>query len=195
MDKSDFFPHSDETGSVTVLNTELMHAMSEGSEPVDERQFQATLREHELFLDNGGRGGAWQTFVTSGLTLSVYSKSQTSLGKQASFLNSNLSLLNFMDKNLECCDFTNIYCPNGRFNRANLSNSIFIDSVLINADFSDANLSGCDFSRAQMMNCCFTNANLSGCDFENCDLTNSNFMGANTAGSGFPGAKLDNVIY
>jgi len=195
MEKTEFFPLSEQPGSVTQLNSELMHNMSQESEPVSSSKFGEILLQHKLFLENGGRGGSWQTMELAGLTLSVYTKSSSTVGKQASFLNSNLSLLSFIEMNLECCDFTNIYCPNGRFNRSNLSNSIFIDSVLINADFLGANLSGCDFSRAQMMNCSFIGANLSSCDFENCDLSNSNFLGATTSGSRFPGARLDNVIF
>jgi uncharacterized protein YjbI with pentapeptide repeats len=194
-EKLDFFPLCNQEGAMVNLNSEMMHQMSETSEPLTKNQFEEILAQHKLFIESGGRGGNWQSLVVAGLTFALYSGANASQGKQASFLNNNLSELTFNCLNLECCDFINIYCPNGRFENSNLSNSILIDSMLMIADFSGANLSNCDFSRAKMTNCRFVDANLSGCDFENCDLSFSNFMGANTSGARFPGAILDNVLF
>jgi uncharacterized protein YjbI with pentapeptide repeats len=195
MNKLDFFPLSDQTGSTTNLNSEMMHQMSESSTPISPDEFKVLISEHTLFLESGGKGGTWQNFEVAGLTMGVYIGATADKGKQASFLNSNLSLLNLSNINLECCDFVNIFYKNGNFRNSKLKNSLIIDSILENTDFSGADLMGCDFSRSLMMNCNFSGANLSNCDFENCDLTGSNFTNAITGGSRFPGAKLEQVIF
>lgn len=195
MDKSDFFPLCDQTGSFTSLNTELMHQISENSEAISINKLSSILEEHKLFLESGGKGGTWQSLEAGGLTLAVYMGGKALRGKQASFLNRNLSLLELGNSNLECSDFVNVFYMSGNFRDSNLKNCIFIDSVLIGTDFSGADLTGTDFSRALMMNCKFVGANLSACDFENCDLTGSDFTNAVTSGARFPGAKLDSVSY
>jgi uncharacterized protein YjbI with pentapeptide repeats len=195
MDKDKFFPLHDRAGAKTSLNHEMMHHMSEATSPITVDEFENKLQNHQEFLQNGGKEGNWQSFEVSGLTLAVYSKSNILHGKQLSLLNSNLSLLDLSEKNLESSDLVNIYYPGGSFRRTNLKNCIVIDSVLNNTDFSDADLSGTDFSRAEMKSCQFINANLKGCDFENCDLSGSNFLGAQTDGARFPGAILNSVIF
>jgi uncharacterized protein YjbI with pentapeptide repeats len=195
MNKNDFFPQSNLAGSVTSLNTELMREISESSPPITLEKFRQMHNEHLMFLENGGKGGKWQTFEVSGLTLASYFGPNPEKGKQASFLNCNLSSLNLSEIDLECCDFVNAFSPGGSFRNSSLKNCIFIDSVLDNADFTGADLSESDFSRAQMKSCKFNNANLSGCDFENCDLSGSDFTGSNTKGARFPGAILSNVIF
>jgi uncharacterized protein YjbI with pentapeptide repeats len=194
--KDTFFPHSKEPGSfVGNIDADLMHGMSKRSTPIQISDFELIIKEHNLFLEFGGLGGKWETFVTSGLTLSVYTGIKASKGKQALFNNSNLTLLDLSKKNLQCVDFTNVYYPDGKFFGSNLRNSIFIDSVLINIDFSNSNISQCDFSRSLMMNCNFDNADLTFSDFENCNLTGSTFKNANLKNSRFPGAILENVIF
>jgi uncharacterized protein YjbI with pentapeptide repeats len=195
MTKDEFFPLSNHPGSLTALNNELMHQMSETSAPIDSASFETMLKDHHIFLESAGREGKWQTLEVAGLTMAIYTGGSSANGKQASFLNCNLSLLQFNELDLACADFVNVFYKNGSFRNANLKNSIFIDSVLIGTDFSGADLSGCDFSRALMMNCQFSNVNLSSCDFENCNLSNSSFIGATTTGSRFPGAILENVIF
>jgi uncharacterized protein YjbI with pentapeptide repeats len=193
--KLDFFPHSNEEGSKVELQSELMHSISETGTPLSKREFDEILSNHLLFIQGGGTGGTWQSLEVGGLTMAIYNGPKSSMGKQASFLNSNLSLLNLNDMKLPCCDFVNICYKNGNFRNSQLQNSIFIDSVLVNSDFSGADLSACDFSRAIMVNCRFVDANLTDCDFENCDLSHSNFQGAKTSGSRFPGAILENVLF
>ncbi len=195
MNKEEFFPLYHQPGATSILNQELMHQMSKTSEPITDNQLEQMLNEHQMFIESGGRGGKWQTFEVAGLTLAVYTGATAAKGEQASFANSNLSLLQFSGLSLECCDFVNVLYENGSFRNSNLNNSIFIDSVLLHIDFSGADLTGCDFSRALMMNCQFDNSNLSSCDFENCNLSNSIFTGAKTIGSRFPGAILENVIF
>ncbi len=195
MDKEEFFPFCAQPGAASALNQELMHQMSETTAPIPVAQFEQMLKDHQVFVDSGGRGGKWQSLEVAGLTFAVYVGASATSGKQASFLNCNLSLLKLSGFNLECIDFVNVYYKNGTFQNSNLKNCIFIDSILINVDFSEADLSGSDFSRALMMDCQFCNSNLSNCDFENCNMSNSNFEGANTSGSRFPGAVLENVKF
>jgi len=195
MNKEEFFPFSSQPGAASALNQELMHQMSENTAPIHSAQFEQMLNDHQIFVDNGGKGGKWQSLEVAGLTFALYIGTSAQIGKQASFLNCNLSLLHLSGLNMECIDFVNIYYKNGSFRNSNLRNCIFIDSILVNVDFSGADLSDSDFSRSLMMDCNFCDSNLSNCDFENCNLANSNFKGSNTSGSRFPGAVLDNVMF
>ena len=105
-----------------------MHQMSQSSIPVTIEQFEQIFIEHKEFLESGGKGGKWQSIEVSGLTLGVYTGAKASMGKQASFLNANLSMLNLWAKDLECADFVNVYYPNGSFAKSKFGNCLFIDS-------------------------------------------------------------------
>ncbi len=191
----EIFPLSDKPGSSTAgLQTAMMQQMAETSKPITKSQFQKITEEHHKFLASGGAGGKWQTVQVSGLVIGIYSGVKFEEGEQAVFDRKHIpASLDLSDTALPFSNFCGCFAKGVDFSGADLSRSLFTDSMLAGTLFAEARLNACDFSRANLQGANFVNADLRDADFENCDLTGADFTGALLEGSKFPGAILKDV--
>ncbi len=191
----DILPQCEKSGSSTIgLNTALVQQMAESSKPLTKTQMNYILKNHYAFLSSGGAGGKWQTVNVSGLVLGIYTGAKNNEGEQANFERKHLPpRITLTSIDFPFANFCGCYAKRVDFLGANLSHSLFTDSMLDGVNFGEANLAHVDFSRASLRNANFTNANLQNTDFENCDVTGAIFTGANLKGSRFPGAIVKEV--
>lgn len=189
------FPESSNPGNdITNINSSLMVILAEGSSPISSKEWQEILEDHQQFLETGGSGGNWETYLTDGgLVFGVYLGATGKEGEQAHLEHKNLEGQNLRNLQLPYANLLGVLCKNQDLSGANLSYCLLTDSVFDNTNFEGANLDGADFSRSSLRNCNFRKAILKKVDFENCDLSGSDFTGASLEGSRFPGAKLENV--
>ncbi len=194
---SRIFPMSDAPGaSVAGLKTLQMQQNAELRPPMKGSELKGILEKHHRFLSTGGAGGKWETVHVSGLVLGIYTGAKAREGEQANLDRKHIpDTLELTGIPLPFANFCGCFAKGVDFSEADLSSSLFTDSMLENSNFGEANLDGVDFSRANLRNACFMNANLTGTDFENCDLTGADFTGAILTDSRFPGADLTGVKY
>lgn len=113
---------------------------------------------------------------------------RTVRGGGTSYVNAELTGMDFHGQNLAGADFTNATLTNTDFSNADLRGAIFKNTDLTNTNFANANLEGADFTNANLIGTNLTNANLS-----RADLTNVTIEGALASGARFDGAVLTNV--
>jgi len=161
----------------------MMVNLRELGEPMTQEEFDTKLEEHNKFINSGGAGGSWQTFVTEGgmkkgLILGVYMGAKGSEGEQLKLSHSNLEKLKLDSITLTYADFVGVLCRNQNLKNTDLTGSLSTDSDYSGSNFEGANLSNADFSRSEMSNCNFNKANLTNTDMEDVDLTGSDLRGA-----------------
>ncbi|MHA2062100.1 MAG: hypothetical protein ACW963_07420, partial [Candidatus Sifarchaeia archaeon] len=74
---------------------EMMVHLRESAEPMTQEEFEIELENHHKFINSGGAGGSWETFVTEGgmkkgLILGVYVGAKGSEGEQLKLSHKNL---------------------------------------------------------------------------------------------------------
>jgi len=189
------FPLSDSEGSPTNgINSELIKELSMSENAITSDELQIICNEHDLFLQNGGIGGSWQTILVSGLVIGVYFGANSTVGKQAALNGKRIENVMIKPLKLPYTNGVGLICKNQNLCNSDFHKSLFTDCIFENSCFENANLQGVDFSRSNLRNCSFKNADLSFADFENCDCTGTDFRGAKLHDSRFPGAILLNIL-
>jgi len=195
-EQEEHFPLSSEPGaSVSNINSSMMRSLTESNELLQQENFEEIINEHKKFIEAGGMGGKWQTFVTSGLVLGVYFGVTVSNGKQADFFHKKFTGLDLKNRNYSASNFIASIGEGVDISYSQMENCIFTDAFWKIANFENCNLKGTDFSRSDLSGCNFRYCNLENTDFENCNLENADFTGAILTGSRFPGAILTGVKY
>ena len=161
----------------------MMKVLRESASPVSQEEFEETMKQHALFLENGGSGGKWQTVSVSegptGTVLAVYLGPKVSAGAQASFMNKSMEGLPVKEANLSYTNMVGVRAQKQNFDGANLQGICATDSDFSGSSFKNADLRGADFSRSLMIGCDFTGAILGGdVDRENVDFENADMTGA-----------------
>lgn len=159
-------------------------------------EFLQIMAQHDVFLENGGAGGSWQTFFINNLIFGVYQApvNKKIPGKQAKLGFYNLQNLDFRGISLPYADCAAILSESQCWDGADLEGSLFVDSLLQGSSFRGADLWGVDFSRSELQNCDFREARLHQADFQDCNLSGSDFRGAVLdAQTQFKDAILDQV--
>lgn len=155
----------------------MMKILRESATPISQKEWEEAMKQHDLFLKNGGGGGKWQTVsVGEGLTgtvLAVYLGPKASAGTQASLPNSSIEGLPLNGANLSYANMVGVRAQKQNFEGANLEGMCATDSDFSGSSFKGANLQHADFSRSLMTGCDFTGADTEGTDFENADMTNA----------------------
>jgi uncharacterized protein YjbI with pentapeptide repeats len=188
------FPLAGQPGSpIEDILSEVMRGLAESAEPMRGSELEKIIRDHQLFISDGGIGGRWETFIAGGLIIGIYVGVSGLQGQQADLHQRKLNGFSLNNLELPASNFLGVIAESVDFRNSNLSHCLFTDSYLKQANFEGANLSYSDFSRSGMQGCNFKNADLQGADFENCDCSDADFTGANLTGSRFPGANLSNV--
>lgn len=172
----------------------IMVILREASSPMNLEKFNEIIKEHNKFLNSGGAGGHWQTFITGGIILGVYLDAKGSEGDQAKLSHENLEKLNLEGIVLTYADISGVLCRNQNLKGADLTGSLLTDSDFSGTNFEEANLTNADFSRSKMIGCNFRNANFTGTDLENVDLSDSDLRGAIFEGTSFKNTIMNNVM-
>lgn len=192
----DIFPLSNKAGNkISHIDTKLMQDMAKKFNALTPSEINTILQEHQLFLENGGANGKWQTILVSSLVMGVYYGAKTTVGKQADFYQKKIIAIDFSKINLTAANFIGSYAEKIIARHTNFHKAIFTDAWWVGTDFEGSDLTETDFSRGNFSNCNFKNCNLQFADFENCNLTGADFTGANLGDSRFPGAILKDVKY
>jgi len=157
----------------------MMVHLRESAEPMTQEEFDIKLEEHHKFINSGGAGGSWQTFVTEGgmkkgLILGIYLGAKGSEGEQLKLSHKNLEKLQLKNISLTYADLVGVLCRNQNFKNTDLTGSLSTDS-----DYSGSN---------------FEKANLSNADLEDVDLTGSDLRGAILDRTMFKNTVLKDVI-
>ena len=162
--------------------------------PVTQKQINNAVKEHLVFLQNGGAGGQWKTIHIKGIVLALYFGKEIPFGKQANFeLQRFTEEITLEKRILPFSNFCGSIIEKVNFKNSDLSYSMLTDVTGQSANFENAQLAYTDFTRANLENANFQNANLIGADFENCHLSGADFRGANLSQARFPGAILKKV--
>lgn len=159
----------------------MMKVLRESAPRVSQKEWVETMKQHVLFLENGGGGGKWQTVSVgegpAGTVLAIYLGPKTSTGAQASFMNKSIEGLPLKGANLSYSNMVGARAQKQNFDGANLQGICATDADFSGSSFKHADLRGADFSRSLMTGCDFTGATLEGdvdrenVDFENADMT------------------------
>lgn len=191
----DYFPFCTHQGTdSSMINKSRIRQLILQKRPLSNQFIEKTIKDHLIFLQNGGAGGKWKTIHIKGIVLALYFGEEVTVGKQANFeLQQFATDVNLAEVILPFANFCSSRIAQVNFKAADLSYSIFTDVVAKDVNFSNANLAYIDFTRGDLENANFSNANLVGADFENCNLKGANFKGANLSKARFPGADLTNV--
>jgi hypothetical protein len=189
------FPLSDRPASAaSAIDAAMMRAMAQNREPLTLKEWKKMLKEHKLFLDEGGGGGTWHVLETSGLLLAVRQGYQPPKGTPADLYLKRLpDGFDARKAKLPWMNALGAFAHAADFCGANLANSLFCDAALERSRFDSADLSGCDFSRADLRGASFRNAVLMNVDFENANLEGADFTGARVEDARFPGACLAGI--
>ncbi len=159
-------------------------------------QFQEMMLEHQIYIQNGGAGGSWETFYIQNLIFGSYKGPKINAGKQMKINFRNVQDLDLRSITLIYADCASLLGLEKNWENADLEGSLFIDSLLNGSSFKNADLCAADFSRSEMRGCNFQGANLIKTDFENCDLSNADFSNARIDKStSFKNAILENAKF
>jgi uncharacterized protein YjbI with pentapeptide repeats len=88
-------------------------------------------------------------------------------------------------------DLTNAVLVDTRFQRADLSRTLFDGADIRDAKFVDADLVGASFIGANLRKADMTKANLEGANLSQANLRRTRLFRANLRGANFTGARLD----
>jgi len=190
---------------MTQLDASGLSQLSEMSLKSD--QIQRILRAHELFLQQGGKGGVRAVFASErlpGIDLSNRLLSKADLS--GSILScANLKFVNLSDATLYCCEMQNVDARYANFFSADmrgvtLNGSNLSHAKLDDVDFRAGRLFKAGGGRNAVINrngsatgVDFSYCSLTGATFEGADLKGANFTGAIIVGTNFRGARMDNV--
>ncbi len=163
--------------------------------PITQEEFNEMLKEHEKFIDSGGAGGKWKTWVVKGVVFGQYLGSEGLDGKQITLSYNNLEKIKLENISLTYADLVGVFCRGLNFKKINLTGSLCVDSDFTGSNFDGANLTRCDFSRSKMQGCNLKNANLTDTDLEDVDLTGTDLTGAIvTSGTSLKGTVFKNAV-
>ena len=111
----------------------MMVHLRESAEPMTPEEFDTKLEEHYKFINSGGAGGSWQTFVTEsdmkkGIILGVYLGAEGNEGEQLKLSHKNLEKLNLENISLTYADLVGVLCRNQNLKNTDLTGSLSTDS-------------------------------------------------------------------
>ncbi len=177
----------------------MMIELREHAEPITQDELDSILEKHYEFINSGGAGGRWETFVTEpdlkkGLILGVYVGAKGSNGEQLKLSHKNLEKVNLENIFLQYGDLVGVLCRKQSLKDSSLEGSLLTDSDFSGSNFENANLTNADFSRSRMVHCNFKNANLTGTDLEDVDLTGSDLRGAMIDGTSFKNTIMKDIL-
>ncbi|MHA1301654.1 MAG: hypothetical protein ACTSO9_19715, partial [Candidatus Helarchaeota archaeon] len=104
----------------------MMIKLRESSEPMNQEEFDNLLNEHQKFINSGGAGGKWETFVTgndleTGVIIGVYIGAEGSEGEQLMLNHKNLEKLNLENISLPYANLVGILWRNQNLKNIDLT--------------------------------------------------------------------------